>query len=1273
MIELERYKFLLDRLGTFWEQLPPQQQVEILNIWRGYGQSAAKLYALLYQYDYSKSLQDIQTTIDKLWKKYTLFHYFDLKSEPPFTQEGNSATNLDYNNEEERLDCSFYLKGGYDRLSTSLVSEIDNFANLYWQVGFSTDTNSGGLVGYFNSDSDDLTNSISIGWSEGSLLAEICDIYGNLHMEESPNFLAPNTPYTLTAKYIASGGELNVDCLDSSDNLIHTLRLFVPPEEFPIEAISTVSQIASAASGINFTCDLFGITNINFKNKKDFFNSVSDNGESKVFDFGYMDPSIDKKIQSIPILQSELEYPLIELQENEDFYIINSELYLKDFLLTPYLWGHHNLYDNDAVSDNFGHPVNYELAEDVHVDSIYLNGIKGLWHSYLFGPTISNLETGLTILGMQPYVIKAGKVTYIDTYSDTQDVIYIEPDDGSETLAYFYNSSIGLAINNATGERIKVGDHISRFHILTSGIKVVDLLNDNNWHTYHLPYIDGIDYSIQKYKSFGIKLKKLELNAFSLQLMICNFINYIKPSDSRAWFLKTDDSPLFMFGDYSHYPYVDVDIIGNQNIYLPADFYYVNHKEKFYYSTYKTYKTASGHDYIPILSSDPLVNVTDSQTFLSTYENEYDFYAVGSSLAEGSLIFIYGKAGYYSNDSGKSWSLVSNKDSTSAQEFVLGNHINAVNVFYLQNGERINFISTFGLERQEGTSQGKLKVGTILDNKMYHEVSYFDQDIDLHVNGDISPLCTCLRDSVTQNEDTFFTSGLLMGVSDSNKEKFQVYEIENSGYTYTELTQDTSEFNMEFGDHDSTGSIVESFTLDRESFYGLETTIKLSKMGSPSDNVYIDLYEEHYTGGVFNNTKVATSEKISSSTIGLEVSQIKFTISDSLPAGNYCIRIRRSGGVDPNNYYVLRTGRPQLSTSSAYPEPISLNYLSYNTFLNAYHKSAYAQTIELYRDTEDFSINIKAYRDNVDYGDQVITCEIRDVGSHDVILTANETYSVMDLSTDAGNPTDLILTFEGLLEAENEGTEYFVWVGFSFVYVPRSLYILADSSFGRYPGYTYGLEDSGGWSELPEKSLSFNLQCANGLVTDENIWYNIVAPLIYPDDYFIISNKSKFPISDTELSYSRLGDVIKNNINLFYLGDSVWKFFVATKYKNYIYCFTSTDDGVNWEEKRFRVHNEYKYVVCDTFFFDSQGNLYYYYKNKSDNTDNVIMTPNEGQDWSSEIELSWSVELELIGEEDIGLSSKIYPDFVEDSEGTIWLVGVDENSAIVTFKLQAQG
>lgn len=1297
----ESLGFIIDNLGSFWRGLPAKDQLALLDMWYGYAQLASEGYAYLYQTDYSKSLKDIQTTINHLWKRYVLWHYYDLDYTPAFIPTGLASTKFEWQATKE-IDCTFELKGTWDKNELSLVSQADQYSNLYWQAKINPTDGVGGLIGYFNTLSKDLTNSIAFGWGDGSLIGLICDSDGNLNINTLTNSLTGSNNYNITATYLASGGELNIKLMDENLNLLDSLSTTFNCLPFPYSEpyTLTISEATSGVTGAGFEVDTFGIGNINNKNYIDDFKAIfsSSTGTSKIYDLGYMDPTVDTRIQSIPTLQSELDDPIMTLTQGVtgDYLLINSSLHFFNVLPALYLWGHTNYYDNEGVENNFGFMVRYNKDPETHTDAEYLNGIKGLWHSYLFGPTVSNIETGLSIIARQPFAARAGTITDIYDVDATYGKIIITPTDGTNNLEYTYEKALGLAINPDTGELYKTGDTVEAYQVLTSSLDVVDYKIAPYWWTYHLVTEPE---EVQKYKSFGVRLKQLHLSPNNLTIMVCNFINHIKPSDTRAWFMKENDHPLFIIGDYGHVPYIEVSVIGDQSIYLPLDFIYEDIEQEFLYTRSRLTGTGTRRDGTVPDIRDITINV-NSPIIYNPHYSYPSTTELGSGVAWGSLVFTYGDASFYSTNNGVVWNRVLDLTGGAANVDLGPNPI-------VQSGSTTFMGSTYTYYPMLGYDNSRIRatiiagqaLGEVPAYTLIQPVTVFDQVLDIYDNHGVSPVSAKIKEiSASLNEEggiTFTGQGLAVGIKNSDSTKLIVYQIDVISRSEPKVEQLNSTGYYTLKNYGSTQKIGQNITLTQAAPNGMEITVWPARIQFPSGSIYLDIYSGHYSGGVFSLSLIETSPDVhDAGEFSPEFYGISYTTSTPYSAGNYSF-VLRAASADATNYALVDAGTVATGVNKAfYANPYTRNQLNETTSADIGGGDRYSQ---LFTPDErlingKFKVTLKIGDASGSLADEEYWLTLYAV-TKEWFGAPYNTYAITsaallgtsskiaggDIPVGGGSFTEFDFTFShvdlalGQLYAINL-MRTFAERNSPVAYLKKSnildssipVYFLLRDDYFPHPPYSCTITDWEGkvlWWPVSEANsyplyFKFSTENEGALFDNEALHYQIICPLVFPDDYTTITEICNIDL----LSGEELIGTVQDNLDLFYLGDDEWKMFVPITNTNDCYVLYSNDNGLSWITDTFDIVDAPSNLSFSRFYC-SAGIIYCYYKDPSSSKDYVIASKTDGDTWSTPYLLSTS---------STKYSTRIYPCFTEDNDGNIWLVGVDSLDRILAYRMIAR-
>lgn len=239
-----------------------------------------------------------------------------------------------------------------------------------------------------------------------------------------------------------------------------------------------------------------------------------------------------------PFYRDDLERALPQLQFR-DAVFIDPDLEPPDIF-----WAELVLFNNDSnVEDLFGRLVGFlrEDAEPLGSRFSYLSGVSGLMYSMQRGPSVYAMRVGTQILFGQPFAEVAGYITEIrDDYSPELGRILIQDDDGavpstSEIIrSYVYRKdpldlspTSGLEVNPTTGVPYAVGDFITQFAPIGTGIRIEDYKNNPEWF---IPFVNsGLLTELEKFFYFVVRFN-LDLVSLANIALIFQFIYRIKPT-----------------------------------------------------------------------------------------------------------------------------------------------------------------------------------------------------------------------------------------------------------------------------------------------------------------------------------------------------------------------------------------------------------------------------------------------------------------------------------------------------------------------------------------------------------------------------------------------------------------------------------------------------------------------------------------------------------------------------------------------------------------------
>ena len=209
------------------------------------------------------------------------------------------------------------------------------------------------------------------------------------------------------------------------------------------------------------------------------------------------------------------------------------------------MWAETSYLDNrPRIEGTFGIPAGFTLDDLSQLPSNvdYLSSVQGLWYAYWNGPTLFNLRVGTQILLGLPFAEEAGTIVQIrNDFSQTQGQILVQDSaTASITRAYTYPVALSLENNPATGVPYVVGDTVTQFAPLVTGVEVVDYIKNPKWFEGYLE--QGSFFEVEKFFKF---LVRVDASAFNLQaLLFCQtFVNRIKPTYTYPLFVVLETVP----------------------------------------------------------------------------------------------------------------------------------------------------------------------------------------------------------------------------------------------------------------------------------------------------------------------------------------------------------------------------------------------------------------------------------------------------------------------------------------------------------------------------------------------------------------------------------------------------------------------------------------------------------------------------------------------------------------------------------------------------------
>jgi len=267
---------------------------------------------------------------------------------------------------------------------------------------------------------------------------------------------------------------------------------------------------------------------------------------------------IDELIVDIPYLQSAIHSTddTAVLRRNIDFFLEEfrgrnsihfafegfdetDNIWESADLVPKRLWAETTYIDNrPVIEQNFGIPVDFTLDDLAELPSNvdYLSAVRGLWYSYFNGPTLFNLRAGTQILLGLPFAEEAGTIVEIRTDFDaTQGRILIRDKKNTEIVrSYNFPKALALETNPLTDAPYAVGDKVSQFAPLVTGVEVDDYVKDPLWFQGYLQ--QGVFYEVEKFFKFLVRVDSAAFNLAAL-LFVQSFVLKIKPTFTTPLFV----------------------------------------------------------------------------------------------------------------------------------------------------------------------------------------------------------------------------------------------------------------------------------------------------------------------------------------------------------------------------------------------------------------------------------------------------------------------------------------------------------------------------------------------------------------------------------------------------------------------------------------------------------------------------------------------------------------------------------------------------------------
>jgi hypothetical protein len=585
--------FFWDYLSNFWSLVENKQRID--TFWSAAAQIIASDLLNLWQIDYSKSLRDIQRSVQRRWLHYPLRvdeTQVELTTLRVLDEQLDSIQIAD----SDPIGGTFTVNwpGG----SKTITVSVGTTASVHLAVRTALTTAPVSVVLY-----DDRVTSkkvirliglgLEITESSSTLFPT-----GELSVPTASGSGAfPVKPKTFRVSQSLLGiGIAEDDLLVNGDTLYRIVRIIDDPaddlswsrvvvkEDIPVDAPAdwaVVSRVNSTQidfweelftegdkatfevvdletdSLTYLTCDVLGVCSglpnglaVDLSSLYEYIAQPTkyDVFLSRVHHLVHI--PVDDLVVDVPLLQEKIVSPSETsiLHRNVDFYLEGfrgrnslrfDPLVWDDGVYPDRLWAEYTYLDNrPQIEANFGIPAEFTLddLEVVGANLDYLSAVRGLWYAYLNGPTVENLKIGTQILLGLPYAEERGTIEEIRTdFSPTQGRILIRDRDATEVVrSYYFPVSLDLATNPATGAVYAPGDSVELFAPLVAGVEVLDYESKEDWFAGYLS--QGVFLEVEKFWKFMVRVDSAVFNLSSL-LFAKSFVQRIKPTATYGIFV----------------------------------------------------------------------------------------------------------------------------------------------------------------------------------------------------------------------------------------------------------------------------------------------------------------------------------------------------------------------------------------------------------------------------------------------------------------------------------------------------------------------------------------------------------------------------------------------------------------------------------------------------------------------------------------------------------------------------------------------------------------
>ena len=528
-------------------------------VWEAYVQIVADLLQSLLCAEAGDSLLDVPIDYQRKYEHID-FEILDyLNSDPQLVFSGSGETKYVYQPTSSAILATWMTKLSTDTGAWPLNCQIDQRAWLSWswQASYTAiESGSYGFVGYFNSASSAMENSLLVGVGNGGRIGILqISSTGEPNFIESPVVIPINTNIAVNVDY---DSQTHVVIVRVDDNDTHT----------PLLDGFTYSLLGGPYSEL-FEVDSFGLANLNtntvsLDSYSAFVTVLSNKVIGTVAQVFYMDPSMGLNVQEVPFLQDRWKNPMLFWYNTVDYNFVDGFFAFKrrpaEFMLAEYV-----SYNKELVKNNFGLSAG---LSGLNTD-LYKSQIQALHSIYWKGPSLKGIRLGIQVLLGLPFAAEAGEILSINpVFTGDLGVITIRGDSGL-IRTYPYPREVTPVVS--------IGGTVEKFDYLTDGVEVIDWKTNPDWFKPFLDptatatapdiYATALTYleqyetpvlEIHKYHMFMVSIDSSLFNVAQLAALRA-FLDTLKPT----WKGYVLDLAVGLVDDITTVDEITVDLVAN--------------------------------------------------------------------------------------------------------------------------------------------------------------------------------------------------------------------------------------------------------------------------------------------------------------------------------------------------------------------------------------------------------------------------------------------------------------------------------------------------------------------------------------------------------------------------------------------------------------------------------------------------------------------------------------------------------------------------------------